>query len=90
MGKVKYDIGFGIVIDSYTCSNCHHNFTEEKKLDEAMEQLRRKMALRVKIIKVGAGIGIRIPNEIARKMKLVKGKEVEIIPQSDQLIIKQK
>lgn len=90
MEKVKYDLGFGISVDSYTCSNCHHNITDEKTLDDVMKRLREKMALRVKIIRVGTGVGIRIPNEIARKMKLKQGKEVEIIPQTKQIVIREK
>ncbi len=88
MEKVKYDVGFGIVVDSFTCSNCHHNFTDEKLLDEAMEKMRGKMAIRVKILRIGTGIGIRIPNEIAQKMKLKTGQEVEIIPRDKQIIVK--
>ncbi len=88
--KVKYDVGFGIVVDSYTCSNCHHNVTDEKTLDAVMEKLRERMAVRVKLVKVGTGIGLRLPNEIARRMKLRQGKEVEIITQADRLVIKEK
>ena len=90
MEKVKYDVGFGIVVDSYTCSNCHHNFTDEKILDRAMEKMREKMSIRVKVLKIGTGIGIRIPNEVATKMKLKNGQEVEIIPKENQIIIKGK
>ncbi len=90
MEKVKYDVGFGILIDSYTCSNCHHNFTNEKILDEAMEKLREKMSIKVKLLKVGTGLGLRLPNEVVRSMGLKTGKEVEIIQQKNQLIIKEK
>lgn len=88
MEKVRYDVGFGIMVDSYTCSNCHHNFTDEKVLDDAMEKMRERMAIRIKILKVGSGVGIRIPNEVARKLKLKTGKEVEIIPGENQIIVK--
>lgn len=90
MEKVNYDVGFGIRVDSYTCSNCHHNFTDEKMLDKAMEKLREKMAIRVKLLKVGTGVGIRIPNEIVKSMHLKTGKEVELMQQKNQLIIKEK
>lgn len=90
MDKVKYDVGFDILIDSYTCSNCRHNLTDEKALDKAMEKLREKMAVKVKLLKVGTGIGIRLPNEIAKNMGFKTGKEVEIIQQAKQLIIKEK
>jgi len=89
MKKVKYDVGFGIVIDSLTCPNCHHNFTDEKVLDEAMEKMRGKMAIKVKVLRIGTGIGIRIPNEIVQKMKLKSGQEVELVPKDKQLIVKE-
>jgi transposase-like protein len=88
MEKVKYDVGFGIVLDSYTCPNCHHNFTDEKILDEAIEKMRERMAIKVKILRVGTGIGIRLPNEIVQKMKLKAGQEVEVIQKDKQLIVK--
>ena len=90
MEKVKYDVGFGIVVDSFTCPNCHHNFTDEKILDEAMEKMRKRMAIRVKVLKVGTGIGIRIPNEVVQKLRLRSGQEVEIILRDNQIIIKGK
>jgi len=89
MEKVKYDVGFGILVDSYTCSNCHHNFTDEKVLDRTMEKVREKMAIKVKLLKVGTGVGIRLPNEIVKKMGLKTGKEVELIQQKNQIIIKE-
>jgi len=89
MEKVKYDVGFGIMVDSFTCPNCHHNFTDEKILDEAMEKMRERMAIKVKILRVGTGIGIRFPNEIAQKMRLKTGQEVELIPKDKQIIVKE-
>lgn len=90
MEKVKYDAGFGIAVDSFTCPNCHHNFTDEKILDEAMEKMRENMAIRVKVLKIGTGIGIRFPNKIAQRMKLKTGQEVDIIQRDRQLIVKEK
>ena len=90
MEKVKYDVGFGVEVDSYTCSNCHHNFTDEKVLDKAMEAMREKMAIKVKLLKVGTGVGIRLPNEVVKNMGLKTGEEVELIQQKNQLIIKEK
>ena len=29
MEKVKYDVGFGIVVDSFTCPSCHYNLPNE-------------------------------------------------------------
>ena len=88
MRKVKYDIGFGIVIDSLTCSGCKHNITDEEVLDVAMKKMRMKMAISVKTVRIGTGIGIRFPNEIAKKMHIKQGQEMEIITRGDELVIR--
>ena len=89
MEKVKYDVGFGIVVDSLTCPTCKFNVTDEKVLDKAMEKMRKKMAIRTKILRIGTGIGIRFPNEIVRNRNLKKGQEIEIIPKSHEIILKE-
>ncbi len=89
MEKVKYDVGFGIVVDSLACPVCKFNITDEKILDEAMEKMRKKMAIRTKILRIGTGIGIRFPNEIVKNRNLRKGQEIEIIPKSDEIILKE-
>ena len=88
MEMVKYDLGFGIVVDSLTCPICRFNITDEKILDEAMEKIRKKMAIRIKVLSIGTGIGIRFPNEIVKNMNLKKGQEIEIIPKSNEIVIK--
>ena len=88
MEMVKYDLGFGIVVDSLTCPDCKFNITDEKVLDEAMEKMRKKMAIRTKVLGIGTGIGIRFPNEIVKNMNLKKGQEIEIIPKSNEIVIK--
>ena len=89
MENVQYDVGFGIVVDSFTCPNCHHNITDEKILDEAMEKMRERMAIKVKVLRVGTGIGIRIPNEIAQRMRLKTGQDVELIQKDKQIVVKE-
>lgn len=88
MEKVKYDVGFGVVIDSFTCSECRYNVTDEKTLDKAMEKMRERMAIRVKVLRIGTGIGIRFPNDIVEDMKLKSGQEVEILKQDNQLLVR--
>ncbi len=42
MEKVKYDVGFGVVIDSFTCSKCRYNVTDEKTLDKTRQSAARE------------------------------------------------
>ncbi|MFH0837258.1 MAG: AbrB/MazE/SpoVT family DNA-binding domain-containing protein [Candidatus Aenigmatarchaeota archaeon] len=88
MKKIKYDVGFGIVVDSLTCSICKHSVTNEEMLNNAMKKMREKMAISVKTIRIGNGIGIRFPNEIAKNMHIKQGQEMEIITKGDELIIR--
>ena len=87
MEKITYDIGYDIDIESLTCPNCRFNVTEEEKLDKAIDQLRDKMTMKVKVVKIGTGVGIRFPNEIARKLRIRRGAELKVAHGGDKLVI---
>ena len=87
MEKVKWDIGFGILVDSNHCPKCKFNITNEKKLDKAMAQLRERMTFERKVIRVGVGLGIRFPNELVEEYNLKYGKTVRISPEKDRIIM---
>ena len=85
MKKVKFDVGYGIEVDSLHCEKCGFNITDNKILNKALTSLRQQMTKEVKIIEVGTGLGIRFPNEIVKSFNLKRGKEIKVKPESDGL-----
>ncbi|MBU1204130.1 MAG: hypothetical protein KKG60_03635 [Nanoarchaeota archaeon] len=85
MKKTKFDIGYGIEVDSLHCEECGFNVTDDKVLNGALVSLKEQMAKEVKIIEIGNGIGIRFPNEIVKGMKLKRGREMIVRPEIDGL-----
>lgn len=83
MEKTIFDIGHGIDVESFHCTNCYFNVTDDKVLNKALSKLREKMSKQVKVISIGEGLGIRIPNEIAKNYQLVKGKSLILSPEED-------
>ena len=81
MGKVKFDVGYGVEVDSLHCKKCGFNITNENVLNKAIVSLKEQMAKEVKIIEIGTGLGIRFPNEIVKSLKLKKGEEVIVKPE---------
>ena len=81
MKNVKFDIGYGIEVDSLHCEKCGFNITNNKVLNKALTSLKEHMAKEVKIIEIGTGLGIRFPNEIVKSLKLKKGEEIIVKPE---------
>ncbi len=81
--KVKFDVGYGIEVESLHCKKCGFNITDKNKLKTAIGSLREQMSKEVKIIKVGTGLGVRFPNELAKNYKLKKGEEITLRPEMD-------
>ena len=81
--KVKFDIGYGIEVDSLNCRKCGFNITEENKLKSAIMSLREQISKEIKIVQIGTGLGIRFPNEIVKSYNLKKGEEVVLKPEFD-------
>jgi hypothetical protein len=81
MQEVIFDIGYGITIDSLHCRRCGHNTTIDKELKSAIGSLRAQIKREVKLIKVGEGIGLRLPNEIVKAYNLKKGAEILLQPE---------
>ena len=44
--------------------------TEDNKLKKALSSLRKQMSKEVKVIEIGSGLGVRLPNEIVRNFSL--------------------
>ncbi|MFH0752162.1 MAG: AbrB/MazE/SpoVT family DNA-binding domain-containing protein [archaeon] len=87
MEKMKFDIGYNIEVDSLHCKNCEFNVTDDKKLNEALSELRKKMSKDIKLIRIGEGLGIRLPNDIVKSYNLKKGRIVSLTSEEDGLKI---
>lgn len=81
MKNVKFDVGYGLHIPSFHCSLCGFNTTDPQVLKKSLFKLKEHLKKDVKVIRVGAGLGIRFPNEIVRSYNLKKGEEVVIQPE---------
>src|SRR3989344_5435248 len=79
MEKTIFDVGYDIDVESMHCKNCGFNVTESSKLDEALSALKKRMAKDVKIVSIGEGLGVRIPNDIVKYYNLKKGKVLSMI-----------
>ncbi|MBU2634414.1 MAG: AbrB/MazE/SpoVT family DNA-binding domain-containing protein [Nanoarchaeota archaeon] len=85
MKKIKFDVGYGIRVDSLHCEKCGFNVTDDKVLNKALGSLKEQMSKEVKVIEIGTGIGIRFPNEIVKSFNLKKGGEIIVKPDVDGL-----
>lgn len=81
MKKVKFDISYGIEVDSLHCEKCGFNITNNKVLNKALASLKEHMTREVKVIEIGTGLGIRFPNEVVKSLKLKKGEEITVKPE---------
>lgn len=90
MEKVKWDIGFGVVVDSLHCPECKFNVTNEKLLDKAIAQLRKRMTFERKVVRIGTGLGIRFPNELVEEYNLKHGETVRITPEKHRIVVELK
>ena len=68
-----FDVGYGVEVPSFNCSKCGFNITDEKELKKAMNSLHDRMSKVIKIIRIGNGLGVRIPNDLAKNYKLKNG-----------------
>lgn len=83
MEKMKFDVGYGIEVESLHCSNCGFNITEDKKLKTAMSELRNQMSKEVKVVKIGTGLGVRLTNDIVKSYNLKQGENILLKPEVD-------
>ncbi len=83
MEKVIFNLGYNVEVPSLHCSSCSFNITEEKKLKKSMNLLRNQLKKEVKIIQVGEGLGIRLPNEIIKGYNIKRGEQITIQPETD-------
>jgi len=80
MKLVQFDAGYGVTIESLHCNKCGFNITEEGSLENAIGTLKENMSREIKVVQIGNGLGIRIPNEIAKNLNIHKGDEIIVKP----------
>ena len=83
MKKIKFDIGYGIEVNSMNCSECQFNVTPDNKMKNTIELLREKMKKEVRIIQIGNGLGIRLTNNIVKNYNLKRGEKISLKPEAD-------
>jgi len=86
-GKVEEEM-FGISLGKYRaeiCTECGESFVDEATM-RAIEQKARQLCIwglakKIKIVRSGNSLAIRIPADIARFLKLEEGKEMFLHPE---------
>ena len=81
--KVKFDVGYGVEVESLHCKKCGFNITQDKKLKNAIGALREQMSKPVKLVRIGTGIGVRFTNEVVKNYHLKAGEKVLLKPEMD-------
>lgn len=71
---------------AYVCKKCGEIYFDEKTAEKIQHKSKQMglfgLAKKAKVAEIGNSIAIRIPKEIAEFLKLKKGKEVIIFPES--------
>lgn len=72
--------------EAHVCEKCGETYFNEKTAEKIQQRSKQLglfgLARKAKIAEIGNSIAIRIPKEIAEFLKLKKGKEVIIFPES--------
>ena len=72
--------------NAYVCQKCGETYFDEKTAEKIQNKSKQMglfgLAKKAKVAEIGNSIAIRIPKEIAEFLKLKKGKEVVIFPES--------
>ncbi len=80
---------FGISLGKFeaeVCEKCGETYFDERVVEKIQQKSKQLglfgLAKKAKIAEIGNSIAVRIPKEIAEFLKLKKGKEVLIFPES--------
>ncbi|MEK6974610.1 MAG: AbrB/MazE/SpoVT family DNA-binding domain-containing protein [Nanoarchaeota archaeon] len=69
----------GIEFEAYKCNSCGEEIMNMNQLNNLAEKYRKlRKAKKITFAKWGNSIAVRIPNEIARELKIKPGKEAFI------------
>ena len=80
--EVSFDLGYGIEVDSLHCRKCSFNITKDTTLRKILDYMRSQMSKQIKLVRVGNGVGVKIPNEFVKTYKLKKGEGILLKPES--------
>ena len=69
----------------YKCVKCKKEFVSSKQMKETEKQINVFSFVRP-IVSTGRSLAITFPTELTRFLKLKKGKKVQLIPESKQVI----
>ena len=64
--EVSFDLGYGIEVDSLHCRKCGLNITKDTTLRNTLDYMRSQMSKQIKLVRVGNGVGVKIPNEFVK------------------------
>ena len=85
---------FGIYLGEFPaeiCTNCKESFTNQETTRAIENEAKKKgiwgLGKKIKIIKTGNSLAVRIPKEIAQFLRLKEGNEAYIHPEKDKLVI---
>lgn len=92
-GEVKETM-FGFDLGTYTgeiCSHCKETFLDDEIMRKVEEKAKEKgiwgLADKIKIVKSGNSLVLRIPAKLIKFLKLDEGKEVMIHPEGEKKIV---
>ncbi len=92
-GKIKETM-FGIFLGEFPaeiCSSCSESFTDEETTRQIQELAKKKglwgLGVKTKVTKTGNSLAVRIPQKLAKFLKLREGEETYIHPDKNKLII---
>lgn len=83
MNEYKAKTPEGIAYSYFKCGKCGDEILNMEQLHEVAEKYRIMKKYHAKLTKWGASIGLRIPQELAKKYNLRFDAEVTIIPEKE-------
>ena len=85
---------FGVILGNYPgekCTSCGEVFTDSSVMERIETVAKQKgiwgLGKKTKIAKAGNSLAVRIPQEVAKYLKLKIGKEAYIHPEQNKLVI---
>ncbi|HLD88926.1 MAG TPA: AbrB/MazE/SpoVT family DNA-binding domain-containing protein [Candidatus Nanoarchaeia archaeon] len=91
--KIK-EMMFGVYLGEFTaevCPHCGESFTDQETTRSIEMAAKKKgiwgLGVKTKVAKTGNSLAIRIPQRIAKFLKLKEGEETYIHPEKNKLIV---